>query len=106
VDEIDDAILRLHLSADKRLKEDSSKPNDAFTTSDPNSDMLRRVGDCRKKVMGLYRLLGNKADVIKGVAKRCNERCEVSPRSKIGLYLGDIQDHIATMTTNLCNYEK
>lgn len=53
--------------------------------------MLKRVGDCRKKVMGLYRLLGNKADVIKGFAKRCNEQWEVAPRSEIGLYLGDIQ---------------
>lgn len=106
VDEIDDAILKLHSSADKRLKEDSSRPDDAATTSDPNSDMLRRVGDCRKRVMSLYRLLGNKADVIKGFAKRCNERWEVAPRSEIGLYLGDIQDHIITMTANLGHYEK
>ncbi|KAF4466893.1 metal ion transporter [Fusarium albosuccineum] len=106
VDEIDDAILKLHSSADKRLKEDKSKPDDAMTTSDPNTDMLRRVGDCRKRVMGLYRLLGNKADVIKGFAKRCNERWEVAPRSEIGLYLGDIQDHIITMTANLGHYEK
>ena len=68
--------------------------------------MLRRVGDCRKRVMSLYRLLGNKADVIKGFAKRCNERWEVAPRSEIGLYLGDIQDHIVTMTSNLGHYEK
>ncbi|KAF5023912.1 hypothetical protein F66182_4034 [Fusarium sp. NRRL 66182] len=91
VDEIDDAILRLHA-------EDAN--------SDPNTDMLRRVGDCRKRVMSLYRLLGNKADVIKGFAKRCNERWEVAPRSEIGLYLGDIQDHIITMTSNLGHYEK
>jgi magnesium transporter len=69
-------------------------------------DMLRRVGECRKKVMGLYRLLGNKADVIKGFAKRCNEHWEVAPRSEIGLYLGDIQDHIVTMTGNLSHYER
>lgn len=56
--------------------------------------------------MSLYRLLGNKADVIKGFAKRCNERWEVAPRSEIGLYLGDIQDHIVTMTSNLSHYEK
>ncbi|KAF4981083.1 hypothetical protein FZEAL_3059 [Fusarium zealandicum] len=105
VDEIDDAILRLHSSSDKRLKEDA-KADDAVTTSDPSSDMLRQVGDCRKRVMSLYRLLGNKADVIKGFAKRCNERWEVAPRSEIGLYLGDIQDHIVTMTANLGHYEK
>lgn len=56
--------------------------------------------------MSLYRLLGNKADVIKGFAKRCNEHWEVAPRSEIGLYLGDIQDHIVTMTGNLSHYEK
>lgn len=107
VDEIDDAILRLHSSADKRLNEEAaSKADDAATSADASSDMLRRVGDCRKRVMSLYRLLGNKADVIKGFAKRCNERWEVAPRSEIGLYLGDIQDHIITMTSNLGHYEK
>ena len=68
--------------------------------------MLFRVGECRKKVMGLYRLLGNKADVIKGLAKRCNEQWQVAPRSDVGLYLGDIQDHIVTMTGNLTHYER
>lgn len=108
VDEIDDAILKLHSSAEKRMKDDlnNSKTDDAVTVSDPSSDMLRRVGDCRKRVMSLYRLLGNKADVIKGFAKRCNERWDVAPRSEIGLYLGDIQDHIVTMTSNLGHYEK
>ena len=73
---------------------------------DSGRDMLRRVGECRKKVMSLYRLLGNKADVIKGFAKRCNEQWDVAPRTEIGLYLGDIQDHIVTMTANLSHYEK
>jgi magnesium transporter len=71
-----------------------------------SSEMLRQVGACRKKVMGLYRLLGTKADVIKGFAKRCNEHWEVAPKSEIGLYLGDIQDHIVTMTGNLSHYER
>ena len=78
----------------------------SVTAGESGGDMLRRVGECRKKVMGLYRLLGNKADVIKGFAKRCNEHWEVAPRSEIGLYLGDIQDHIVTMTGNLSHYER
>ncbi|PNY26577.1 metal ion transporter [Tolypocladium capitatum] len=107
VDEIDDQILQLHSSADKRLKDEKMPPrNDDSTAIVDSGDMLRRVGDCRKRVMSLYRLLGNKADVIKGFAKRCNERWEVAPRSEIGLYLGDIQDHIITMTSNLGHYEK
>ena len=73
--------------------------------AESGADMLLRVGRGRKKVMGLLRLLGNKADVIKGFAKRCNEQWEIAPRSDIGLYLGDIQDHIITMTSNLGHYE-
>lgn len=113
VDDIDDAILRLHSPGadgkDNHNVHNNEKSSDAggdCTTGESGGDMLRRVGDCRKKVMGLYRLLGNKADVIKGFAKRCNEHWEVAPRSEIGLYLGDIQDHIVTMTGNLSHYEK
>ncbi|KAK3362242.1 hypothetical protein B0T25DRAFT_442854 [Lasiosphaeria hispida] len=110
VDDIDDAILQLHSSGDSEKdgrKRDGEKSEAGETTSaEAGRDMLRRVGDCRKRVMSLYRLLGNKADVIKGFAKRCNEHWEVAPRSEIGLYLGDIQDHIVTMTSNLSHYEK
>lgn len=86
--------------------------------------------------MGLLRLMGNKADVVKGLAKRCkmscydrellltsgNEQWLVAPKSDIvssfflfvhqdladfqGLYLSDIQDHLITMTQNLNHYEK
>lgn len=99
VDEIDEMIMQMHSST----KEASS--NDNVMPSFAPGEMLRRVGQCRKKVMGLYRLLSNKADVVKGFAKRCNEQWEVAPKSEIGLYLGDIQDHIMTMTGNLTHYE-
>ncbi|KAI1082987.1 cora-domain-containing protein [Whalleya microplaca] len=111
VDDIDDRILQLHSSSDpestisKEKMQDNEKSSSPDTNVESGGDMLRRVGDCRKKVMTLYRLLGNKADVIKGFAKRCNEQWQVAPRSEIGLYLGDIQDHIVTMTGNLSHYE-
>lgn len=110
VDDIDDQILELHSGGkveSEKPKKDSEKRsvNGDATGGDTGGDMLRRVGEGRKKVMGLYRLLGNKADVIKGFAKRCNEYWEVAPRNEIGLYLGDIQDHILTMTGNLSHYE-
>ena len=110
VDDIDDSILKLHSGGkeEQNGKVKASKTDDGKSESGEQSsggDMLRRVGEGRKKVMLLYRLLGNKADVIKGFAKRCNERWEIAPRSDIGLYLGDIQDHILTMTSNLSHYE-
>ncbi|KAL8966040.1 MAG: hypothetical protein Q9183_003551 [Haloplaca sp. 2 TL-2023] len=111
VDDIDDQILQLHSPNKPEQDSEKVKNNDKTSVSgepsaiESGGDMLRRVGEGRKKVMGLYRLLGNKADVIKGFAKRCNEFWEVAPRSEIGLYLGDIQDHILTMTSNLNHYE-
>ena len=74
VDAIDEGVLHLHKEEDVE-----------------SGEMLQRIGLARKKVMGLLRLLGSKADVIKGFSKRCNEKWEVAPRSEIGLYLGDIQ---------------
>lgn len=56
--------------------------------------------------MTLLRLLGGKADVIKGFAKRCNEQYSVAPRGDVGLYLSDIQDHVVTMMSNLGHFEK
>ncbi len=76
VDDIDDSILQLHSRSDPTAKNEKSESGE--TTAESGRDMLRRVGDCRKKVMLLYRLLGNKADVIKGFAKRCNEHWEGS----------------------------
>lgn len=67
---------------------------------------LRRIGEVRKTVMGLMKLLGGKADVLRGFAKRCNENYRVTPRMDIGLYLGDIQDHAVTMMSNLGHFEK
>ncbi|KAF1812103.1 cora-domain-containing protein [Eremomyces bilateralis CBS 781.70] len=73
---------------------------------DDGREMLRAIGDCRKKVMSLIRLLGGKADVIKGFAKRCNDQYAVAPRGDVGMYLSDIQDHVVTMMSNLTHFEK
>lgn len=128
VDEIDEEILQLHSTGDvEELDAQTASKRDKYKGRNErrqsiyekigqsggeeaekekrSGDMLLWVGECRKRVMGLYRLLGNKADVIKGLAKRCNEQWQVAPRSDVGLYLGDIQDHIVTMTGNLTHYE-
>jgi magnesium transporter len=69
-------------------------------------EFLRRIGSVRKNTLGLMRILGGKADVLKGFTKRCNENYKVTPRMDIGMYLGDIQDHVVTMMTNLSHFEK
>ncbi|KAK0621284.1 hypothetical protein B0T17DRAFT_591201 [Bombardia bombarda] len=74
--------------------------------TDDMAQFLRKIGNARKNVMGLMRLLGGKADVLRGFTKRCNGNYKVTPRMDIGLYLGDIQDHVVTMMTNLGHFEK
>ena len=59
--------------------------------SNDTKEMLTRISLLRKKILGLLKLLGGKADVIKMFAKRCNEHWDVAPTGEIGLYLGDIQ---------------
>ncbi|KAL9125772.1 MAG: hypothetical protein Q9217_005075 [Psora testacea] len=88
------------------LEADTIEDQVFVARTDDFAPLLRQIGICRKKVMSLMRLLGGKADVIKGFAKRCNEQYSVTPRGEIGLYLGDIQDHVVTMMSNLGHFEK
>ena len=117
-------------SVTSRKSKKSSKSSSTKSTSSKilgwkrKGDMLRRIGECRKRVMSVLRLLGSKADVIKGFSKRFSEQLEATtlwnsngayinrssnglqPKSDIGMYLGDIQDHIVTMVQSLNHYEK
>lgn len=104
IDEIVDAfgpVLR-ELELETDAIEDS-----VFTARFEDSRaMLKQIGECRKKIMALTRLIGGKADVIKSFAKKCNEAYAVAPRGDVGLYLSDVQDHIVTMMSNLGHFEK
>lgn len=113
----DEVWVRLKRHTSRVRQDERSFKSRSSTTSSSSSstrviswkrkgDMLLRIGDCRRRVMSLLRLLGSKPDVIKGFAKRCNEQWQVAPRSEIGLYLGDIQDHVMTMVQSLNHYEK
>lgn len=92
------------------------------------NDMLRRIGSSRKTVMQLLRLLGPKADVVKSLIKRYEDKSKeisysnLKPKEtetpegpvemddlkihhEVILYLGDIQDHILTMLQNMNHYD-
>lgn len=54
------------------------------------SDMLRRIGYCRKRMMSLLRLLVTKSDVVKTLIKRGQvDKPAISP--EVVIYLGDVQ---------------
>ncbi|ORX47758.1 cora-domain-containing protein [Hesseltinella vesiculosa] len=91
------------------------------------TDMLKRIGRCRKHATQLTRLLTPKLDVLRSLMKRYEEKWQrtggylamvdesltTSPEemkeqkalNEVLLYLGDIQDHLVTMALNTshCN---
>ncbi|CAO3690076.1 unnamed protein product [Rhizopus stolonifer] len=75
------------------------------------TDMLRRIGSCRKTVMQLLRLLGSKADVLRSLIKQYTAKemeqtgLDFKAHHEVTLYLGDIQDHIITMLQNTTHYD-
>lgn len=102
VDNFGPAITEVQTAADA-LDDDvyRVRPDD-----DTHYPFLPKLGHIRKNIMGLMRLLGGKADVLKGFTKRCNEDYQVTPRTEVGLYLGDIQDHVVTMMNTLGHLER
>ncbi|CDH50329.1 magnesium transporter [Lichtheimia corymbifera JMRC:FSU:9682] len=85
------------------------------------ADMLLRISRCRRRSTQLSRLLTSKMDVIKSLIKRYEDRANgdlddisedpLTAKSKkafsdVCLYLGDIQDHVVTMTQNIGHYNR
>lgn len=115
---IEDAILQMHGShsdSESDDNEDEKSERDSRSSGSSSTgyrewrekgNMLRWIGESRKRVMSLLSLLSNKADVIKGFAKRVSDQWNGAPRSEIAMYLSDIQDHLVTMTQSLNHYEK
>ena len=60
------------------------------------SDMLRRIGMVRRRVMQVHRLISPKADVINTILKRY-----VEADAETKYYLEDIHDHVLTMAQGL-----
>ncbi|KAI8068613.1 hypothetical protein BC940DRAFT_255495 [Gongronella butleri] len=91
------------------------------------TDMLKRIGRCRKHATHLSRLLTTKLDVVKSLMKRYEEKwhrqggysalvdqsltasqdeaIEHKALNEVLLYLGDVQDHLVTMILSIshCN---
>ncbi|KAH6884247.1 hypothetical protein B0T10DRAFT_136010 [Thelonectria olida] len=69
---------------------------------------FKSMGQARNTSTALLRLLGDKADVLRRLTKRCDEASTAgttTPRKDIGMNLDDVQDHVLTMTANLGHFE-
>ncbi|ORZ14630.1 hypothetical protein BCR42DRAFT_376849 [Absidia repens] len=129
IDSVTDSFAPLILHTE--LEVDSIDDLVLVLNGSEQTDMLRRIGSCRKMVMQLLRLLGPKADVVRSLIKRYDDKAkeieflnqrrqhlaqekvvvakdivnETSLQHEIVLFLGDIQDHIHTMLQNVNHYD-
>ncbi|CAO3589475.1 unnamed protein product [Absidia cylindrospora] len=92
-------------------------------------DMLKRISRGRKRTIQVSRLLTTKADVVKSLMKRYEEKWQraggygaliedefstttpeelvaLKTLNEVLLYLGDIQDHLVTMLQNINHYNR
>jgi len=105
IDDITDAFAPLLLRIEDEV---DAMDDEVLLGNDDNqggSELLGRIGRCRRKIVGLLALLSPKGPVVKGLEKRCLEMWGYRPKSDITSYLSDIQDHLVTMTSNLNHYE-
>ncbi|KAI9012099.1 hypothetical protein CLU79DRAFT_770493 [Phycomyces nitens] len=155
MDEITDSFAPVIQQIEAEVNSIEEVVLDSVLDANVDADMVNRIGDCRKHVMQLLRLLGTKADVLRTLIKRCetirsaedyssswaskssqtlvgspalrplantsmHRRKGSSPSQvtplfleeeegrmvpDVGLYLGDIQDHILGMLQNLNHYD-
>lgn len=68
--------------------------------------IYQTLGECRQRVMRLIQLTGSKHDVLAALKKRCTKEFAVAPKHELGMYLGDVRDHVLTMMANLEHAEK
>lgn len=104
VDDITDRYVPVIEELDKEV--DTIEDQVYTARTEDAREILAQIGECRRRVMTLLRLLSGKPDVIKGFAKRCNPEYSMAPTSDVGQYLSDIQDHIITMRDNLTHSEQ
>ena len=81
---------------------------DSFSITRPDDIglVLQQIYKCRKEITRIRHLLNDKTDVIKSFARRCDERCFITPSCEVVVYLTDIQDHVLTLMSNLTHLEQ
>ena len=74
---------------------------------DDVKSLIPRIDTLRKKIMYAIRCLNGKHDVLNGFIKRCStpSKTENFLNGELALYLGDVQDHLITTTSNLAHYD-
>ncbi|RKP05184.1 hypothetical protein THASP1DRAFT_20107 [Thamnocephalis sphaerospora] len=100
IDDVTDSFAPL--MAQLQLEVDSIDELVLILRQSEQADMLRRMGEARRLVITLTRLLASKPDVVRSLIKWRQTRAN----DEILVYLSDIQDHLLAMVQNVYHYER
>ena len=69
--------------------------------------LMPRMNNLRKSISFVIRCLHGKVDVLNAFVKRCQTPGQhpTLPHGELLLYLGDVQDHLVTITSNLAHFD-
>ncbi|KAI9460618.1 hypothetical protein BJY52DRAFT_1425995 [Lactarius psammicola] len=86
-----------------RSKSRNVEPSFSRASSD-----LRRMARTRQLVTSVSRVLATKPEVVAGIRKRLMnaDGLVTGDDAEVGIYLGDVQDHILTLQQSLVHYER
>lgn len=101
----DDIVDSFVLPIQQLEKDVDTIEDEVFVIRDSDTrPFFKSMEQARKSSTALLRLLGDKADILRRLTKRCGEH-STTPSKDIGLNLDDVQDHVLTMTANLGHFE-
>ncbi|KAH8997262.1 hypothetical protein EDB92DRAFT_1402578 [Lactarius akahatsu] len=85
-----------------------SKPRNVEPSFSRASFDLRRMARTRRLVTSVARVLATKPEVVAGIGKRLMtaDGLVTGDDAEVGIYLGDVQDHILTLQQSLAHYER
>ncbi|KAK6513476.1 Mg(2+) transporter [Arthrobotrys megalospora] len=106
IDDIIDNFTHLTTSIDQETNTLEDEVSLSRTTD--SDTLLLQIHLCRQKVMSTTRLLTTKSSIIKTLIKIHNliPPTTTSREDDFKLYLGDIQDHVITMISNLKHFDE
>ncbi|KAI9470304.1 hypothetical protein BX667DRAFT_472887 [Coemansia mojavensis] len=95
VDDITDTLAPEMRSIE--LEVDAADELVLILSTNEQSDMLKRIGSARRKILTLWRLLQGKPDVIRAFSRLMDRQAALDEMTRIAHYLSDVYDHLVSL---------
>lgn len=99
---IDDVVKSFSTVANLyKDRSDSIEEQNCAARVEDNVMILQQIGQAREQILKLSRLLAGKPEIITNMMKRVSYHPSFHSQHETKLHLGDVQDHIITLISNV-----